>query len=30
MSALHLNATLEEQASVPITLVQNWTAKAPR
>jgi hypothetical protein len=25
-----LNAALEEQASVPITLVQNWTAKAPR
>jgi serine/threonine protein kinase len=25
-----LNAALEEKASVPITLVQNWTAKAPR
>jgi 2-keto-4-pentenoate hydratase len=24
------NLTLEAQASVPITLVQNWTAKAPR
>jgi Tol biopolymer transport system component len=25
-----LNVALEEQASVPITLVQNWTAKAPQ
>jgi hypothetical protein len=25
-----LNAALGEQAPVPITLVQNWTAKAPR
>lgn len=25
-----VNANLAEQAPVPITLVQNWTAKAPR
>jgi len=25
-----LNAAVGEQAAVPITLVQNWTAKAPR
>ena len=25
-----LNAAVEEQGAAPITLVQNWTAKAPR